>query len=184
MQKMILLPYERYQRLLSAKQEIPSTSTVDDSLQQQEKSSEEVTPICLERTENPPEKQLSHKEDIERLITLFPKTLQGRTRALLTYILPYITWNQKGEVIISGEKIPNSNIVDLIKVQLNDYRDFRPFGVEKFDILLKDVNVPLSLLTNSKRQQRGEGNIPPPPGIPVKRKDENPKKLKAKWLKL
>ena len=75
-------------------------------------------------------------------------------------------------------------MVDLIKVQLKDYRDFSPIGVEKFDILLKDVNVPLSLLKSSRRQQHGEGNIPPPPGIPVKRKDENPKKLKAKWLKL
>lgn len=184
MQKLILLPYDRYQRLLLAKHEIPTTSTVDDSLQQQEKSSEEITPICLEHTENPSEKQLSRKEDVEILIILFPKTLQGRARALLTYILPYITWNQKGEVIISGEKIPNSNIVDLIKVQLKDYRDFRPIGEEKFDFLLKDVNVPLSLLTSSRRQQRGEGNIPPPPGIPVKRKVENPKKLKAKWLKL
>ena len=184
MQKMILLPYERYQRLLLAKHEFPTTSTVDDSLQQQEKSSEEVTPICFERTEIPPEKQLSYEEDIERLIALFPKTLQGRASSLLIYILPYITWTQKGEVIISGEKIPNSNIVELVKVQLKDYRDFSPIGVEKFDILLKDVNVPLSLLTSSKRQQRGERNIPPPPGIPVKRNDENPKKLKAKWLKL
>ena len=182
MQKMILL--DRYQRFLLAKHEIPTTSTVDDSLQQQEKSSEEVPPICLEHTENPSEKQLSVKEDVERINALFPRTLQGRVRAILTYILPHITWNQKGEVIISGEKIPNSNIVDLIKVQLKDYRDFSPIGVEKFDILLKDVNVPLSLLTSSKRQQRGEGNIPPPPGIPVKRKDENPKKLKTKWLKL
>ena len=70
MQKMILLPYDRYQRLLLAKHEIPTTSTVHDSLQQQEKSSEEVTPICFVHTENPPEKQLSHKEYIRIKKTL------------------------------------------------------------------------------------------------------------------
>ena len=110
---MILLLYDRYQRLLLAKHEIsttstvdeiPTTSTDDDSLQQQEKSSEEVTPIFLEHTEKSSEKQLSRKEDVERLIILFPRTLQGRTRALLTYILPNITWSQKGEVIISRRK--------------------------------------------------------------------------------
>ena len=100
MQKMILLPYDRYQRLLLAKHEIPTTSTVDDSLRQQQKSSEEVPPICLEHTENPSEKQLSVKEDVERISALFPKTLQGRARSLLTYILPYITWTQKGEGVV------------------------------------------------------------------------------------
>lgn len=179
---MVLLPYDRYQRLLTVKHDDSSTSTVNNTLHHQEKSLEQVTPICHEHTEDTTEKQFT--QDIERLITLFPKTLQGRARALLTYILPYISWNEKGEVTLSGEKIPNSNIVDLIRVQLKDYRDFRPSGVEKFDNFFKDINVPLSLLAISRRGQRGEGNIPPPPGIPVKRKDENPKKLKVKWLKL
>jgi hypothetical protein len=85
-------------------------------------------------------------------------------------MMPYLTWNEKGEVVISGETIPNSNIVDLIKVQLKDYKDFKPTGVAEFEILLSNINVPKTLLNVSRRQQIGGSSIPPPPGIPVKRK--------------
>jgi hypothetical protein len=86
-----------------------------------------------------------------------------------------------GEVIIDGVKIPGSNIMDLVKVQLKDYKDLRPTGLEKFTDILKDTNVPLSLLTSSRRVQTGQGIIPPPPGSPVKRKEV---KRKTKWLRL
>ena len=163
MQKLVLLSYDRYQRLLTAKDNVANSTIVDASPS--------------------PTIDIPVKDESERLISLFPKTLQARARGLLTYILPYISWNEKGEVTINGEKIPNSNIVDLIKVQLKDYKDFRPLGVEQFVTLLKDVNVPLSLLTLYQREQIGQGKLPPPPGIAVKRSAVIPKKPKVKWLK-
>lgn len=186
MQKMVLLPYERYQRLLSDKQVLASTYKGDDTEEKQEKSLE------TNNADDWTESQSSQIKDIGEIIALFPKTLQGRARALLTYILPYISWNEKGEVTLSGKVIPNSNIVDLLKVQLKTYKDFRPAGLLEFESLLTNINVPQSLLSASRRKQIGGLYLPPPPGIPVesKRSKEddrylpNTKPTKIKWLRL
>jgi hypothetical protein len=166
MQKMILLPYERYQRLLQQREasNVPSQETTTPN-----PDIEEVSPEPIGR------------QDLEeKLLSSFPKNLRSRARALLTHISTRVTWNDMGEVIIDGVKIPGSNIMDLVKVQLKDYKDLRPTGLEKFTDILKDTNVPLSLLTSSRRVQTGQGIIPPPPGSPVKRKV----KRKTKWLRL
>ena len=106
MRKLVLLPYDRYQRLLTTASDLPVVS-------------------------KPPTAET--KNDIENLTTLFPNPLRAKARALLTYIRPYVTWNEKGEVTISGEEIPNSNIIDLVKAVLQDYKNFRPSGVEQFN---------------------------------------------------
>ena len=79
------------------------------------------------------------------------------------YIRPFVTWNEKGEAAISGEEIPNSNIIDLVKVVLQDNKNFRPSGVEQLNRLLnKKKNVLRSLLTVRRRGQVGQGSILPP----------------------
>ena len=116
-------------------------------------------------------------------MTLFQKSLRGRAKALVMYILPYITWNEKGEVTLFGQR--NSNIVDLLKVQLREYKDFRPTGLVEFDRLLSNINVPHNLLAASRRKQTGDSSIPPPPGIPQKRKrDRSQERRSMKWLRL
>lgn len=196
MQKMVLLPYDRYQRFLSSKQ----TNETSVAESRQENLSEPFTSTPPESATHVTTSDLEAPEtsDIERVVSSFPKTLQSRARALLTYISPSVTWNEKGEIIIRGDKIPNSNIVDLVKVQIKDYKNLRPIGLEQFSDILKDTNVPLSLLTSSRRGQTGQGiapsppsspvkrkkarkgPVPPPPGSPVKRKDTR----KVKWLRL
>ena len=101
---------------------------------------------------------------------------------MLAYISPHVTWNDKGEVTIEGGNIPGSNIVDLVKGQLKDYKDFHPVGLDIFLNKLEDTNVPLSLLAVSRRVQTGQGSIPPPPGSPVKRKKKYTQRMK--WLRL
>jgi hypothetical protein len=182
MQKMVLLPYDRYQRLLSSSQEDSNNVKGQKTATQEVIPSGQTTPLKPEGTEETSDAKVS--ENIEKLLRSFPRTLQGRARALLAYIVPHLSWNEIGEVIIAGEKIPKSNIVDLVRVQLKDYKDFRPAGLEQFNLLLEDINVPLSLLTTSRRDQTGEGNIPPPPGSPVKRKRDSSTIAKVKWLKL
>lgn len=182
MQKMVLLPYERYQRLLSAKQDLASKGDVTEEKQE--------TTLETNHPEDWTESQSSQNKDIGQIIALFPKTLQGRARALLTYILPHISWNDKREVTLSGKEIPNSNIVDLLKVQLKNYKDFRPTGLLEFESLLTNINVPQSLLSASRRNQIGGSDLPPPPGIPVEKKRSRedssslPKSKKIKWLRL
>jgi hypothetical protein len=187
MKKMVLLPYDRYQRLLSAKAIDESKSTIKEEGEEIVRPKEALSATDgVDRTETSAEYP---SINIERLLTSFSKALQGRARSILIYIQPYINWNQKGEVIISGEKIPNSNIVDLVKVLLKDYKHFRPVGLQQFEALLSDINFPHTLLSASRRLQSGGSNIPPPPGIPVKRKpkereDNLSPSEKIKWRRL
>lgn len=181
MQKMILLPYDRYQRLLSSQHSAPSNEVPENVSEPLEAEKPVDQPNSL------PEYTAPSRDSgaIELVLPSFPKSLQSRARALLTYISPAVSWNPKGEVLIDGEQIPDSNIVDLVKVQLKDYKNFKPVGLEKFTHILKNANVPLSLLANSRRGQTGQGlpdTTPPPPGSPVTKKPIQ--KQRIKWLRL
>ena len=180
MHKMVLLPYDRYQRLVAAK---GLNHTHEKTNLRQEN---ELVPVHPESSVEmvQPETETTITEDIENVVSSFPKNLKSRARSLLTYISHSVTWNEKGDVRIEGVVIPGSNIVDLIKVQLKDYRDLHPIGLDKFSDILKDINVPLSLLSSSRRVQMGQGILPPPPGSPAKRKRNVIPKQRAKWLRL
>lgn len=168
MHKMVLIPYDRYQRLLASK-EPKSVSTMDEE------------PTIVDQNALPDvSEQRTESEKIDKVVSYFPKGLRTRARSLLSYIVPRVTWNEKGEVVVDGNIIVNSNIVDLVKVQLNDYKHFRPTGLDIFTDIIKDSNVPLSLLASSQRVQ----TLPPPPGSPVKREKVQRKAQKVKWLRL
>ena len=138
----------------------------------------------LDTNESFTQSTLEEGKDKETLISRFPKSMQNRVRSVLEYLRPQVTWNDKGEVSIRGQDIPGSNIVDLLKVNLKDYKDFNPVGKDAFRKVLCELNVPMSLLARSARQQSGRGYLPPPPGIPTKRREEVPVQRKVKWLRL
>lgn len=183
MKKSVLLPYDRYQRLLSGILRNETAMTTSEQEHTLQHGVEDTAGI----SENATDSQAVTPRVPETLTRHFPKPMQNRLRSLLTYIQPHVSWNDKGEVTIKERHIPGSNIVDLIKVHLKDYKDFQPMGKEAFGKLLLELNVPASLLAPSARQQSGSGNIPPPPGIPLKRKhleDTSQAPKKVKWLRL
>lgn len=179
MKKLVLMPYDRYQRLL-VKDDPPK---IQEPLEDEPAQSTKCEQL-LEPKDNPPETTVKSEKDNEALLQHFPKTMQNRVRSVLRYIAPHITWNSRDEVTLEGREIPNSNIVDLIKVHIKDYKDFQPVGKEAFGQLLAKLNVPASLLASSARQQLGQGSVPPPPGIPVKRPFERSGPKKVKWRRL
>ena len=185
MKKSVLLPYDRYQRLL--------TGTVTDKTSMQTTDQDHASQHRVEDTTDVDEHTSHHQTEIPRASETFtqhfPKSMQNRMRSLLVYIQPHVSWNDKGEVTIEDKQIPGSNIVDLVKVHLKDYKNFQPLGKEAFGKLLSELNVPVSLLAQSARQQqKGSGsNIPPPPGIPLKQNNSEqtlPPSKKVKWLRL
>ena len=175
MKKMVLLPYDRYQRLLLRDQ--PPEAEKDTLMTLQ-------TEKPLDTNESSTQSIPEEGKDRETLISRFPKSMQNRVRSVLEYIGPNVTWNDKGEVSIQDQDIPGSNIVDLLKVHLKHYKDFNPVGKDAFRMLLCELNVPMSLLASSARQQSGRGYLPPPPGIPPKRPEEAADQRKVKWLRL
>lgn len=174
MKKMVLLPYERYQRLLSKDEPHTTEQVPVTSLHAEE---------ALDTTDSATNSNFGTSKYEEALILRFPKSMQNRVRSVLEYIQPHVTWNDKGEVSIQGRNIPGSNIVDLLKVHLKDYKEFHPVGRDAFRTVLYELNVPMSLLAPSARQQSGSGKLPPPPGIPLKRQ-EIPNQKNIKWLRL
>lgn len=183
MKKVVLLPYDRYQRLLSKEDEANNvhdpertTNPEPEPLLNKERS--------IETQNNASETSSNTDTESDTLLRHFPKATLNRVRSILSYIRPSVTWNDRGEVTIEDREIPGSNIVDLIKVYLKDYKDFHPPGKEAFGEILLKLNVPKSLLAISARSQSGDGNLPPPPGIPVKRKVRTLPAKTVKWLRL
>ena len=101
----MLLPYDRYQRLLSgllAKEVYLSTS-------EQEPPKQRVDDMA-QVTENAMDNELVHPRASEALTQHFPKSIQNRLRNLLTNIQPHVLWNDKDEVAIEEKLIPGSNV--------------------------------------------------------------------------
>lgn len=164
---MVLLPYDRYQRLLSKdERSTPEAETSDVATVSESRPSQELI------------------SSSESLLQQFPKSMQHRVRGVLSYTRPHMSWNDRGEVTLEDKEIPGSNIVDLIKVHVKDYKNFHPPGKEAFGKLLVELNVPTSLLATDARQQSGRGQLPPPPGKPVKRHVETSTSKKVKWRRL
>lgn len=175
MQKMVLLPYDRYERLKQFNLE-PICNT------------KEPIAKSLELQDETPDKQPDNTAfeglTIDDILEAIPKNVRTNAKALLEHLRKRsdLIWNERGEISVGGHTVLGSNIVDLVKVSLKDYKDFKPVGLETFTKAVHESNAPLSLLTASKRQF-GAG-LPPPPGVPVKRKGEKRKITKFKWLKL
>lgn len=172
MRKMVLVPYDKYERLLSGQVSQPKPLSIADT------DREQVT-IDIRDNSHP----ISSDNKTDDLLTSLPLSLRSRAEVILNHLNKHtnLRWNDKGEIIIDGQLIKGSNITDLIKIQLKDYKSFHPVGTEVFSQLVRESNVPQSVLTQTRRSQFGSGNIPPPPGKPVRRKP-SVKALRHKWI--
>lgn len=185
---MVLLAYDRYQRLLSKEDTLNTNEPVQPNVSEAEPSV--AIEQHIETRDDTSGTSLNTDTDSDTLLQHFPKASRNRVRTILNYIRPLVKWNDRGEVTIEEREIPGSNIVDLIKVYIKDYKDFHPPGRDAFGELLLKVNVPKSVLSSSARPQLGKGliprppGIPPPPGIPLKRKVRPFPVNTVKWLRL
>lgn len=153
-QKMVLVPYDKYERL-----------TLDKHTKEEDNYK-------------------VNKLDDETILIAIPNTFKNKAKALLKYLslVQGLNWNEQGEIIIDNTVLPKSNICDLIKDCLREYKQFNPIGYNEFYEKLSTSNVPLSLIANTKRRefiQSGRGDkpfaspIPPPPGIPIQKKKKH-----------
>lgn len=169
--KCVLVPYEKYQRLINKTQNMPKHN---DGEQEEQLEEEYIHDISEDESE--------HKLKEETILLHLPKTLKSKAKTLLDVINhnSNLDWNEKGELTVNGEALAHSHIADLVKDALVMHKQFQPLGMQEFYSNLK--NIPLTLIRNPHRRelinQSGSGIIkpdptqprPPPPGLPNKRK--------------
>ena len=83
-----------------------------------------------------------------------PKKNMNQASLLLQHVQqnPNITWNDQQEVIINGQKIPNSNIVDLIHDFSRSRKTVTPaIGWREFATALKNSNISREAIVNKNR---------------------------------
>ena len=82
-----------------------------------------------------------------------PKTYMKKARFLLDHIRksPDMGWNSRNELLLDGQRLNNTNIIDLIDelVRPRSLRD--PRGIDEFVRALKKDNLPETLVNNRKR---------------------------------
>lgn len=89
----------------------------------------------------------------ELQLDAIPKQYTRKAQILLEHIRrsPNIGWNERNELVLEGQAIPNSNIVDLLDDLVRPRAKLNPRGVGDFVRALKKVNVPETLINNRDR---------------------------------
>ena len=98
-----------------------------------------------------------------------PKNLQKQARLLMQRLKEAadMGWTAKGELILDGDAIPNTNIVDLINDLLRKRKTSNPQGWQQLIAKLKAHNIPHELVRNPDRLKYlfHDVQLPPPTKI-------------------
>ena len=98
--------------------------------------------------------QVDESEDVEReILQSVPKTMTKQAGLILHRIKqhPELSWNEKGELIVAGHVVNNSNVVDLVNDLLRKRVNFNPIGWEILSTKLHEANIPQDLVRNPDR---------------------------------
>jgi len=125
MNKMVLIPKDKYDRLVN-KEMGPTPNTP-----------------CHTRL----------NEDI--ILTFLNPRHKTRGQALLNHLSEVMDWNDKGEIIYQNNCVAGSHIADLLKACLHHYKDYENFeGMNTFCSILKDSNIPLTAISNAELRHK------------------------------
>ena len=176
-QRMIAIPQEEYLAL-------STFQNVKEPLAQQfyalenrhtleEKEADPYRRMILQSNTLDQMKQI--KDQMRNSITVAtPKPYQTRANALLQSVENVIKFNEKGEIYSKdGNLIPGSHLQDLIKhAVLDRRRNLTPRGWSDFVTVLRDHNVPKSILNRNTLDEMEGVRTSPTPTV-----TETPKRL-------
>ena len=113
MRKMVLFPYDKYESLLSGQVSQPKLVNTTDA------DTDQSTTDSLQRDNRQLIAQDSTTED---LLPSLPLPLRSRGKTIVSHLKKHsdFQWNDKEEIIVDGQLVKGSNIIDLIKIQLKD----------------------------------------------------------------
>lgn len=156
MDKMMLIPVERYNRM---HQKLQSGHGEGD--EQNEGLSDDV------------------------VLEAIPKNYKTKARALLGHIKNDggLTWNERGEISYKGSLVKGSHITDLVKDAMRAYSNFTPVGKDTFYRALAEMNIPRGLINRQEGVLEMEtykrGKDRGPPGDRVQKPSSKPS-----WISL
>lgn len=110
------------------------------------------------------ERKLGEMVPSQRIdLEIFPKNYRSRASQLLNHIQSSsgIGWNDRGELLLSGQPIMGSHIVDLVGdlVKPKMKHSVSPKGVNDLVDALHKSNVPMSLIGNKGRFSKGASSL-------------------------
>ena len=131
MNKSVIIPYEKYERLLRKSENVPQTTIPSNNIQY-------LTP------------EMSESEE-ENDVNILPDKFRKKADKLWTFIRVHgenvIGWNDKNELIYHGEVQENTHAADLLYNAFIQ-RKFIPTGARVFYQGLAEINTPETLLMN------------------------------------
>ena len=114
-----------------------------------------VQPVQIVQPAQAPQPiQLPQNAEIQQeIVASVPKNLQKQAKLLIERVKrhPNVGWNQRGELLIQGQKVANSNMVDLVKDLLKKRKNVNPPGWKELATELRESNVPLEYIRNPDR---------------------------------
>ena len=89
----------------------------------------------------------------EEVIETLPQKLKKQVVLLMEHIKrdPEMSWNPRGEILVRGQRDPDSNVVDLVKDLLQKRKGVNPAGWKTFASHLAESNIPQDLVRNPDR---------------------------------
>lgn len=163
--KMVLLPIEKYDRLLKYQQlhvengRVSQESTHKFNQSQASTTDTGYHPILEQHITD---SKLSN----ELILATIPKQFKTRARGLLDYIgqSDLLDWNEQGTLIARGRIVSHSHIADLVRHAMRDYTSFNPAGQREFYTILFELNVPTGLIGNTRglHEFRERSSFQPP----------------------
>ncbi len=119
----------------------------------QENAEEKPIPVAV-REEKPQQNRNELPVSENELLENVPATQRHGTRLLIKYLKdnPNITWNKDNEMVYKGERIPRSNIYDLVVDISRNRRNQKPaVGWHELAEALSEQNIPETAIGNKQR---------------------------------
>lgn len=140
------VPLELYERIMS--QVHPSPSSSSSIYNPTQKVMEYDLGLTPSTFLSPPVGEQSNDKE-SGIIKLVPKRQQSKASGLLRMLSESnLTWNDHGEIILNGNTVTGSNIVDLISAATapNKMRNVNLSGLDQFVSFVRKFNIPKHLL--------------------------------------
>lgn len=121
---------------------------------------EKRKPGAIAATETRTPYEISAFDDV--ILQSVPKTCQKKTKLLLDHLKVQrerINWDDNGVVYIDGQKIKNSNIVDLMNDAARQRKNSKPAGRREFAKILRETATPHEFVGNEEVWQLATGSF-------------------------